>query len=83
MVNKTVWVRRSGEGRMKRMESASDRGPGSMSGAPGWLPPATVVAITLLAFLGVGLVFTALFLLAGRALTRLPGRRMLPVEPRT
>jgi protein O-mannosyl-transferase len=38
---------------MKRMESASDRGPGSTSGTPGWLPPAAVVAITLLAFLPV------------------------------
>jgi hypothetical protein len=37
----------------------------------------------LLVFLCIGLVFTALFLLAGRALARLAGRRMLPVEPRT
>jgi hypothetical protein len=37
----------------------------------------------LLVFLGIGLVFTALFLLAGRALARLVGGRMLPVEPRT
>ena len=37
----------------------------------------------LLVFLGIGLVFTALFLLAGRALARLAGRRMLPVGPRT
>lgn len=37
----------------------------------------------LLVFLGVGLVFTALFLLVGRGLARLAGRRMLPVGPRT
>jgi hypothetical protein len=37
----------------------------------------------LLVFLGIGLVFTALFLLAGRTLARLAGRRMLTVEPRT
>ena len=37
----------------------------------------------LLVFVGIGLVFTALFLLAGRALARFAGRRMLPPEPRT
>jgi hypothetical protein len=37
----------------------------------------------LLVFLGIGLVFTALFLGVGRALVRLAGRRVLPVEPRT
>lgn len=37
----------------------------------------------LLVFLGIGLVFTALFLLVGRVLARFAGRRMLPVEPRT
>ena len=58
---------------MRRMESASDRGPGSMSGTPGelapasvtgrlagcalwetrWFPAATVIALTLVAFLPV------------------------------
>lgn len=37
----------------------------------------------LLVFLGIGLVFTALFLTAGRALARLAVRRVLPLEPRT
>lgn len=37
----------------------------------------------LLVFLGIGLVFTALFLLVGRFLARLAGRQALPVEPRT
>ena len=37
----------------------------------------------LLVFLGIGLLFTALFLLAGRGLARLADRRVLPVEPRT
>lgn len=37
----------------------------------------------LLVFLGIGLVFTAPFLLTGRSLARLAGRRMLPLEPRT
>lgn len=39
--------------------------------------------VRLLVFLGIGLVFTGLFLLTGRALARLVGRRMLPVGPRT
>jgi hypothetical protein len=37
----------------------------------------------LVTFLGVGLAFTLLFLLVGRLLTRVIGRRVLPVDPRT
>jgi hypothetical protein len=37
----------------------------------------------LVTFLGVGLAFTLLFLLIGRLLARVIGRRVLPVGPRT
>ena len=55
--------------------------PGGLVARSLWVGSPT--GIRLLVFLGVGLVFTALFLSVGRSLARLAGRRMLTVEPRT